>query len=110
MHLDPTLTGAAMLAAMLIFLFAGMPIAFALGVAGVFGLAMTRSWPSLEFLLSTFPYSASSNLAYIVLPLFLFMGYMAFAAGVASRAFAGARTWCGSIPGDLPTPPRRKRV
>lgn len=102
MHLDPTITGAAMLVAMLVFLFSGMPIAFALGVAGVFGLAMTRSWPSLEFLLSTFPYSASSNLAYIVLPLFLFMGYMAFAAGVASRAFDTARTWFGAIPGGLP--------
>lgn len=99
--MDPSLVGLLMVGVMLVLLFGGMPIAFALATAGLFGLSMTRPWAGLEFLLSTFPYSSSAHLAYVILPLFLFMGYMAFAAGVAARAFDTARAWFGAIPGGL---------
>ena len=95
--IDQTLVGFLMIGLMLALLFSGMAIAFALAVSGVVGLALVRPWPAVDFLLGTFPYSASANLAYITLPLFLFMGYMAFAAGVADRAFDLARAWLGVI-------------
>lgn len=99
--IDQTLVGFLMIGLMLALLFSGMAIAFALAVSGVVGLALVRPWPAVDFLLGTFPYSASANLAYITLPLFLFMGYMAFAAGVADRAFDLARAWLGAWPGGL---------
>lgn len=99
--MDQTLVGFLMIGLMLLLLFGGMPIAYTLLTSGIVGLALTRPWPSLEFLLSTYPYSASENLAYITLPLFLFMGYMAFAAGVAANAYRAARDWFGALPGGL---------
>lgn len=93
--------GFSLLGGMLVLLFIGVPIAYAMLTAGLIGLMMTRPWISTEFLVSTFPYSASANLAYVVLPLFLFMGHMSFSAGVAHRAFDSARVWVGSLPGGL---------
>ena len=93
--------GFGLLGGMLVLLFIGVPIAYAMLTAGLIGLMLTRPWISTEFLVSTFPYSASANLAYVVLPLFLFMGHMSFSAGVAHRAFDSARVWVGSLPGGL---------
>ena len=66
--IDPLIVGWLMIVVMLLLLLSGMPIAFALATAGVMGLAATRPWPSVEFLLASFPYTRSANLAYIVLP------------------------------------------
>ena len=93
--------GFGLLGGMLFLLFAGVPIAFSLLTAGLIGLMLTRPWIATEFLVSTFSYSASANLAYVVLPLFLFMGHMSFSAGIAHRAFDSARVWVGALPGGL---------
>ncbi len=78
-----------------------IPIAFALAGAGIAGLVMARPWPAVEYLLSTFAYSATANFAYVVLPLFLFMGHMAFSAGLSQAAFEAGQKWLGRIPGGL---------
>lgn len=99
--MDSNLIAALMTLCLFVLLLGGVPIAFSLGLSGVLALALTRPWPGVEFLLGNFPHSASSNLAYVVLPLFLFMGYMAFAAGVAAKAYEAARAWFGGISGGL---------
>ncbi|OWU83055.1 TRAP dicarboxylate transporter subunit DctM [Oceanicola sp. 22II-s10i] len=93
--------GFGLLGGMLVLLFIGVPIAYSLLTAGLIGLMLTRPWIATEFLVSTFPYSASANLAYVVLPLFLFMGHMSFSAGIAHRAFDSARVWVGALPGGM---------
>jgi C4-dicarboxylate transporter, DctM subunit len=93
--------GLTMIGLLLALLILGVPIAFSLAGAGIVGLLLTRPWGSLEFLLSSFIYSYSANFAFIVLPLFLFMGHMAFAAGLSERAFEAGQRWLGRIPGGL---------
>ena len=93
--------GFGLLGGMLVLLVIGIPIAYSLLTAGLIGLMLTRPWIATEFLVSTFPYSASANLAYVVLPLFLFMGHMSFSAGIAHRAFDSARVWVGALPGGM---------
>lgn len=78
-----------------------IPIAFALAGAGMVALATARPWPAVEFLFATFAYGSSANFAYVVLPLFLFMGHMAFAAGLSESAFAAGQKWLGRFPGGL---------
>lgn len=78
-----------------------IPIAFALAGAGIAGLAWARPWPAVEYLLSTFAYGTTANFAYVVLPLFLFMGHMAFSAGLSQSAFEAGQKWLGRIPGGL---------
>jgi len=93
--------GALMLAALVVTLLAGMPIAFALGASGLLGLVVTRGWDSLSFLVSSKPYSLTAELTLIIVPLFLFMGHLAFSAGLSAKAFAAARAWVGHIRGGL---------
>jgi tripartite ATP-independent transporter DctM subunit len=93
--------GAVMLAALAVTLLAGMPIAFALGASGILGLLLTRGWDSLSFLVSSKPYSLTAELTLIIVPLFLFMGHLAFSAGLSAKAFAAARAWVGHIRGGL---------
>ncbi len=93
--------GLGIIALLLVLLLARLPIAFALAGAGLVGLMLERPWRAVEYLLSTFAYSTTANYAYIVLPLFLFMGQMAFSAGLSRVAFEAGQRWLGRIPGGL---------
>lgn len=93
--------GLAIIGLLLVLLLARLPIAFALAAAGMVGLISARPWRAVEFLLSTFAYSTTANFAYIVLPLFLFMGQMAFSAGLSRQAFDAGQKWLGRVPGGL---------
>lgn len=93
--------GLAIIGLLLALLLIRLPIAFALAGAGLAGLMWTRPWRAVEYLLSTFAYSTTANYAYIVLPLFLFMGQMAFSAGLSRHAFEAGEKWLGRIPGGL---------
>ena len=95
------LPGLAIIGLLLALLLTRLPIAFALAAAGMVGLVSARPWRAVEFLLSTFAYSATANFAYIVLPLFLFMGQMAFSAGLSRQAFDAGQKWLGRVPGGL---------
>ena len=93
--------GLAIIGLLFLLLLIRLPIAFALAGAGLAGLIWARPWRAVEYLLSTFAYSATANYAYIVLPLFLFMGQMAFSAGLSRHAFEAGQRWVGRIPGGL---------
>lgn len=93
--------GLSIMGLLLFLLVLRIPIAFALAGSGIAGLMMARPWPAVEYLLSTFAYSSTANFAYVVLPLFLFMGHMAFAAGLSQSAFEAGQKWLGRIPGGL---------
>ena len=93
--------GLAVIGLLLLLLICRLPIAFALAGSGVAGLLWERPWPAVEYLLSTFAYSNTANYAYIVLPLFLFMGQMAFSAGLSRHAFDAGQKWLGRISGGL---------
>jgi len=93
--------GLAVIGLLLFLLICRLPIAFALAGSGVAGLLWERPWPAVEYLLSTFAYSTTANYAYIVLPLFLFMGQMAFSAGLSRHAFDAGQKWLGRISGGL---------
>jgi len=93
--------GLSVIGLMLFLLILRIPIAFALAGAGIVGMMTARPWPAVEYLLSTFAYSSTANFAYVVLPLFLFMGHMAFAAGLSQSAFEAGQKWLGRIPGGL---------
>ncbi|MGE0768400.1 MAG: TRAP transporter large permease [Hyphomicrobiaceae bacterium] len=101
MTLEQLGPGFAIIGLLLFLLICRLPIAFALAGSGVAGLMWARPWRAVEYLLSTFAYSTTANFAYIVLPLFLFMGQMAFSAGLSRHAFEAGQKWLGRIPGGL---------
>lgn len=79
--------GLGMIGLLIVLLIIGVPIAFALAAAGIAGLIGGRSWRSIEFLLGNFTFTHTAHFTYIVIPLFLFMGHMAFSAGLSRSAY-----------------------
>lgn len=94
-------SGLIVIGLLLLLLAAGVPIAFALALSGVAGLGLERPWRAIEYLLSTFAYANTAHFSYVVLPLFLFMGHMAFSAGLSRRAFEAGQQYLGRFPGGL---------
>ncbi len=90
-----------MVVGLIVMLLLETPIAFALGISGIGGLYLMRGWNSLEFLVGSKPFSLTAELTLIIIPLFLFMGHLAFSAGLSEKAFSAARAWVGHIRGGL---------
>jgi C4-dicarboxylate transporter, DctM subunit len=79
----------------------GFPIALALLSTGLIGILAMNGWRSADYLLGTLPYSITAEFAFIVIPLFLFMGHMAYSAGISAKGFRAATAWMGHFPGGL---------
>lgn len=77
----------------------GFPIALALLSSGLLGILAMNGWRSADYLLGTLPYSITAEFAFIVVPLFLFMGHMAYSAGISAKGFRAATAWIGHISG-----------
>lgn len=93
--------GLLLVGGMFLLLAAGLPIAMALLTSGVVAVLYFQGWSAADYLLGTLPYSGTAEFAFIVIPLFLFMGHMAFSAGVSERGFRAALAWFGHVPGGL---------
>jgi tripartite ATP-independent transporter DctM subunit len=90
----------AMLLAVLVGVFLGFPIAFTLGGMGlIFGSIF---WgPQTVALLSAKAFSVYNNYTYVAIPLFIFMGTMLDASGVAETAFGVLNQWLKKFRGGL---------
>ena len=87
--MNPELIGLIGVISLLLFLAAGMPIAAALGLVGIGGLALVISPEAALIKSGVLAFDVASRYELGVLPLFLFMAQLAFGAG-ASRDFYGA--------------------
>ncbi|OGB66153.1 MAG: C4-dicarboxylate ABC transporter permease [Burkholderiales bacterium RIFCSPLOWO2_12_FULL_64_99] len=99
--MDPTSAAIVGLAVMFVFMLFGMPIAFAMLLAGVLGNAYLLSVPAATHLLSTNVWEQFSSYGLSVIPLFVLMGQFAYRAGVTERLYDAAYKWVGRLPGGL---------
>jgi C4-dicarboxylate transporter DctM subunit len=100
--MDPFSVGLLTVFGLIALLVLGVPISFALLLMGGLGVFLTSGMAGATFILSGLPYSSIGELSLITIPLFLFMGHMAFSAGITGRAFDTAKAWFGHISGGLP--------
>ncbi|MDN3987574.1 TRAP transporter large permease [Zwartia vadi] len=101
--MSPTEQGTYLVLGLFGLLALGFPIALSLLSAGLIGILAMNGWRSADYLLGTLPYSISAEFAFIVIPLFLFMGHMAYSAGISAKGFQAARAWIGHFTGGLAT-------
>ena len=89
--------------AMLLFVmfFLGMPVSFAMAVVGFFGFAHVVSFHAALNMVSADLWATFSKYGLTVIPLFIFMGYLAFNAGIAERLYDAAYKWVGHWRGGL---------
>lgn len=78
-----------------------VPIGIAMALTGVVGFAMFVGWEPALSLLASEPASTMSNLDLAVIPLFMLMGSLATAAGMAGDIYATAQALIGHRRGGL---------
>lgn len=98
---SPLATGVLGVAALLILLAAGMPIAFAMGIVGLGGFALVVGVDPALTQLETVPFGVGSDYILSVIPLFLLMGQFAFHSGLSQDLYDASYTWLGQYPGGL---------
>jgi len=99
--MDPTLVGVIGIIVLLLLIFSGIPIGFALGTVGIAGMISLGGLGAAYGVLSTVPWNSVSNFLWIALPLFILMGHIAYYGGLVTELYFAARMWLGWLPGGL---------
>ncbi|SDI11935.1 TRAP transporter large permease [Alloyangia pacifica] len=95
------LTFFAILVLLALFMAMRMPIAFAMGLTGFFGLALELGLrPALAVLERTF-FDSSSSFILVAIPLFILMAELLTAGDVTRRAIIACQGWIGHVKGGL---------
>lgn len=87
-------------ALMLLFL-TGIELGVAMGIIGFLGFAIIKSFDAAYSVASTDVFDTFSSYGLTVIPLFVFMGQIAFNAGIAKKLYDAAYRFVGHIPGGL---------
>ncbi len=81
--------------------FTGIELGFAMAVVGFLGFSYVVSFKAGLNLLAKDFFEVLSSYGFTVIPLFIFMGQIAFNAGIAKRLYDSAYRFIGHIPGGL---------
>lgn len=94
-------TGLLGIALLFVLLAASMPVAFSMTLVGLAGFAAVVNWTAALHVLATDYYDTFSSYGLTVIPLFVFMGQVAFHTGISQKLFDAAQAWCGWLRGGL---------
>jgi tripartite ATP-independent transporter DctM subunit len=101
-EIAPLTAGYLGIALMLLMMFSGLVIAYAMAVVGFLGVQFLSSWPTALSVSGLMPYHYTANHWNIALPLFVLMGCLcATPRGVGTRLFQAVDKWIGQVPGGL---------
>jgi len=87
--------------ALILLIFAGLPIAFSMALVGFLGFSYLVSYSAGLGIMGTAPYTFSASHGLSVVPLFILMGVFAFHAGLTRELYDTAYRWLGHLPGGL---------
>ncbi len=79
----------------------GIELAFAMTFIGFAGFAILRSLPAAIDLVAKDFFDAFASYAFVVVPLFVLMGQLAFNSGIAEKMYGTSRKFVGHVPGGL---------
>ena len=89
------------IAILLALFLSGIELGLAIGIMGFVGFAYLVSVPAAFNLIAKDFFECFSSYGFTVIPLFIFMGQIAFHSGIAKQLFAAAHKFLGHIPGGL---------
>lgn len=78
-----------------------VPIAVAMGLAGLIGIWRISGTSVMERSLVDLPSSTAASWSLSVIPMFIFMGLLLWKSGSTTRIFDAARAWLNRVPGGL---------
>ena len=99
--MDPAFTGIVGVVLLLLLFFLGVPLGFAMAIAGILGFAFVISPSAALHLVASDLFTHFNSYSLSVLPMFILMGCMAFAAGIGRKAFDVAYILMGRLRGGL---------
>lgn len=100
--MDPAIIGIIGILLLLLALFGlGLPVSFAMAVIGFLGFSYVVSVNAALNMVAADLWTTFSKYGLTVIPLFIFMGYLAFNAGIAERLYDAAYKWMGHWRGGL---------
>jgi C4-dicarboxylate transporter DctM subunit len=99
--MDSAFIGIGGIVLLLLLFFLGVPLGFAMAIAGILGFASTISPSAALHLVASDLFTHFNSYALSVLPMFILMGCMAFAAGIGRKAFDVAYVLMGRLRGGL---------
>jgi len=85
---------------LILFIF-GIPVGFAMGLVGFLGFAYVMTTGASVNMLATVTWDTFSSYGLTVIPLFIFMGQIAFYSGVNEKLYNAAYSWVGHVRGGL---------
>ena len=99
--MNPSTIGIIGIAVLVILLLSRLPIALSMVLVGLLGFSYQVSIQGALNLLAqdVFPTFASYSMS--VIPLFIFMGNIAFSTGISQKMYYAAHKWLGHLPGGL---------
>jgi len=86
---------------LLLLLASSMPVAFVMAAIGAIGFGIVVNPHAAISMITNDLYGTFSSYSLTVIPLFVFMGQVAFHAGISRRLFSTAYTWIGRLHGGL---------
>lgn len=99
--MEPLTIGFIGLGLFLILVLAGLPIAFAALLVAIGGMIFLQGFEPVMKFTGYMPFAITCNYPISVMPLYIFMGYLAFHAGITEEFYWTARQWLGHLPGGL---------
>lgn len=82
-------------------LLSGMPVAFGMFLVGFLGVSYLLNWDAALFIIVTVLWDTFASYTLFVIPLFVFMGQIAFNSGISGRIYHTAYKWLGQQPGGV---------
>lgn len=86
---------------MVVFLFLGMPVAFALGAVGALGIYVFGGSNAALGMLATVPFRSAASYALTTVPMFILMAQFVSSSHIIDDVFAAAQRWLERLPGGL---------
>ena len=99
--MSPCTIGLIGIAALILLLFARIPVGFAMAIVGFTGFVKLVNLDAALSLLARDVFSTFSSYSLTVIPLFIFMGQVSFHAGISRRLYDTAYAFIGHRPGGL---------
>ena len=99
--MSPVLVVCIALVILLLLIAVGVPIYLCLGISGFVGTWMLTDLGTALSFWKTFPYNRAADYTQMVIPMFILMGYFAYAAGLSKEAYGVANKWLGRFPAGI---------
>ncbi len=99
--MSPLAAGLVGIIIFIIFIALRMPIAVAMGLTGFIGFSYLNSFESAMRMVVQDVFSTFNSYTLSVIPLFIWMGFLAYYSGVGKQFFSFAYKLCGHLPGGL---------